>query len=166
MPIPTWVPGQVLAAADVNSWFVPLSATRTTDQSVTSSTTLVNDNTLFLPLAVNAVYMVEAWLTYVSGTGADMKIDWSVPAGATFNYSMLHNEGGGTGFGNSDLLYQPGSTTFLIGSTGSQRCFMVRGNITTAGTAGNLQYRFAQNTSSATSATMKALSWLAAIRVG
>src|SRR5258708_21076330 len=64
MVAPTWVTGQVLAAADVNSWFVPLVAYKNADQSVTSSTTLVNDSALHLTISAGANYLMHCYLDY------------------------------------------------------------------------------------------------------
>ena len=59
MAIPVWVPGQILTSSDVNNWLAPNVAVKASDQSVASSTTLVNDTALVLNLAANATYVLR-----------------------------------------------------------------------------------------------------------
>ena len=59
MPLPTWTAGQVLAASDVNTWFVPLSIVNR-EHSRASNTSITADPHLLLALDANAIYQVEA----------------------------------------------------------------------------------------------------------
>jgi hypothetical protein len=81
MAVPVWVPGQVLAASDVNTWFVPLAAVKTVDQSVTSSTTLVNDNVLAVPVAASSTYEFRLFCWFQAAAGGDFKFQFAGPAG-------------------------------------------------------------------------------------
>jgi hypothetical protein len=166
LPVPTWVPGQVLSASDVNTWFVPLAVVKGADTARTTTTTLANDPDLVLAVAATSTYRFECWVRYTAAAGGDLKFQWTAPAGAALKYSSLHNEGGGTGFNNSDVVYALPDVVFIIGAgTGSERAFHMFGTLNIAGTAGNLQFQWAQNTSSASATTVKQYSRLVLERI-
>jgi hypothetical protein len=165
--VPTWVVGQVLTASDVNSWFVPLAAYKGADQSVTSSTTLVNDSALVVPVAANAVYDFSLRVFYTGGTTGtgDIITQLTVPSGTT---GLLRIAGL-----NLSLAFQYGYRTIPIAAlafggngTSTLEVCEITGTVTTSSTAGNLQFQWAQNTSSATATTVKAGSVLVAQRIG
>ncbi|MES4891417.1 hypothetical protein [Streptomyces sp. NPDC096012] len=54
---------------------------KTSDQSVTSSTTLANDSQLLLPVVANATYTLFLMCIFSGGTTGDIKFDWTVPSG-------------------------------------------------------------------------------------
>lgn len=168
MAIPTWAVGQVLTASDVNTWFVPLAAEKGADQSVTSSTTLVNDSALVVPVAASAVYDFDLQLFYTGGTtgSSDIKLAWTVPAATTIvGGALLVTNPLGVA-----LTYFTQSTpaTIFTASNGAANPLPVRlwGTVTTSSTAGNLQLQWAQNTSNGTATTVKAGSVLTAQRTG
>lgn len=167
MGIPTWTVGEVLSSSDVNTWFVPLAVTKTADQSVTSSTTLVNDNELLLSLAANAVYEFRCTLDYEGGTqgASDLKWGWSVPSGTIMRYTRIGIDTAGAstaGFMTTESSTVAGGTA----GAGSLKGVLMDGVIDTGSTAGTLQLKWAQNTSSATATIVHALSKLIAQRVG
>ena len=166
MPVPTWTVGEVLASADVNAWFVPLAAVRTSDQSVTSSTTLVNDDTLVLPIAASATYIFDCYMYFLAASGGDIKWTFAAPSGAVLDYYALHNEGGGTLLDNSATTYGASSTPNAAGGGGAAEAIGMHGTLAVSSTAGNLQLKWAQNTSSGTATTVKANSHLVLRRVG
>jgi hypothetical protein len=165
MPIPTWSVGQVLSASDVNAWFVPLAVIKPTGQPVTSSTALVNDNDLVLPVAASASYLFECVVSFTATSGGDLKWTWAVPAGASLLYQSLHNEGGGTGLNNSAVSYSDANTVPAAGNGATVESVTMRGNLTLSSTAGNLQLRWAQNASNAGATTVRAQSHLSLQRV-
>src|SRR5262245_15271614 len=85
MAAPTWVSGQVLTASDVNTWFVPIAAVKTANESVTSSTTLQNDDELFVSVAANSTYLVQCYIKCDGAATGDIKLNWTAPASATFD---------------------------------------------------------------------------------
>lgn len=153
---PTWEIGEVLTAAGVNAWLVPATQSRTADQSVTSSTALVDDNTLAAAVAANATYHVEAVLIFVGGTqgSSDLKIAWTAPAGVTMNWVAAGKNTGGTNTW-TDAQTTPGATVALGTSGATVRMAKIEGTLVTGATAGTLQLQWAQNTSSGTATTMK-----------
>jgi hypothetical protein len=166
MALPVWTVGQVLSAADVNNWLVPLAAIKPTSQNVISSTTFVNDSDLVLPVAASASYIFDCWLDFTSVSGADLKVTWAVPSGSSLLYQALHNEGGATGLNNSQLIYADTNTLFCAGNGATQVAAGLHGSLVTAGTPGNLQLRWAQNTSTASNTTIRLQSYLSLQRVG
>lgn len=166
MAVPVYTTGQVLAASDCNLWFVPLVAIKASDQSVTSSTVLVNDTALLLPLAANASY--EVWLEGfwfpVNGSATPgLTFAFTAPAGATFTYSQVTSDGAGKAVVVD--LSLAGDTGKLAAASGPFSPLSIHGICVMSSTAGNLQYQFTQNLSSATSTTMKAGSFITARRI-
>lgn len=167
MAIPTWVPGQVLSASDVNTWFVPQVAVKTSALAITGSTTLVNDPHLVLPVAASASYIMDlfVWFDGPGGTTADLKASFTTPASATWNFQILGVSP------TADLepsSFQPGSTPFVLATTGTgtSRGATIKGLIITSVTAGSIQWQFAQNTSNATAVTVHSNSYMTLWRVG
>ncbi|SRR6266581_3187782 len=167
MPVPSWVVGQILTASDVDSWFVPLAAYKTADQSVTSSTTLVNDSELVVAVAASAVYFVRCYLNFEGGTAgsSDLKWGWTVPASATFRYTWAgwNNTGSVARAGDGQTATDtPSSAT---AGAGNLHGVMMTGTLAVAASAGNMQFKWAQNTSSATSTIVHAQSALVLDRI-
>jgi hypothetical protein len=159
--------GQVWGASDVNNWALPVAAYRTSTQSVTSSTTPVNDNQLSVSVAANAVYRVELCLTYTADTAGDLKIGWAVPASATFAEAFFAGITSAGAASTDDVTAGTPSANPVFGGIGGGAAglhYIVM--LTTAGTAGTLQFQFAQGTSSATATILLAGSNLIAQRVG
>ena len=146
--------------ADLLVSMLPQWARKSSDQSVTSSTTLVNDSELFLPMVTNASYFYTGWMLYTGGSNTpDLKLNYFIPTGATILRSDWGHDAGTVSvtssidvsvLANTDRSLGAGSAATVIRSIYSQ------GEIITAGTAGNFQVRFAQNTSDAAAITMKA----------
>ena len=166
MGIPVYSIGQILDADDVNTWLVPKAVFKTADETVTSSTTLQNDDELVLPVAANAGYEFNCWVEYLATSGSDIKWSWAVPASATLEYSALHSEGGGTGFSNSHLVYADTDTPMAAGSAPTVTAISMRGKLSTAGSSGSLQFKWAQNTSGGTATHVRVKSWLRLDRIG
>ena len=165
MSPPVWTVGQVLAAADVNSWFVPLAVVKGSDQSVTSSTVQVGDTALFLPLAASCTYLWRANIYYEGGTQGSSDIQWSfaVPSGSNCRYSGVYQDTGG----NVVAPNLVGTSTNHAGSNGAgnYRSLQFQGHIATSSTAANFSLNWAQNSSNGTATIVHAYSWLMAQRV-
>lgn len=159
MAVPTWAVGQVLSASDVNEWFVPRVVIKPTDQNVTSSTTLVNDNALVLPLDSNASYFFFCYLLFEGGTSGSSDLKWSftLPGTATLRYHAIFNSGSGVVTVGVSFTGASTNNASTNGS-GSLRGLTMDGTIVSGATAGNIQLQWAQNTSSGTSTTVHAQS--------
>lgn len=167
MPVPTWSVGQVLAAADVNSWFVPLSAIKTADQSVTSNaSSFINDTELFVPIVATGSYQFECFLDYEGGTlgASDIQWSWNVPTGTFFRYTWAGNgTGGGTHAGDCQVAADAPSAS--SNGAGVLRGVAMHGTVVAGVNAGNLQMKWCQKTSSATSTIVHAQSCIVLRRI-
>lgn len=138
------------------------SAIKGSSQSVTSSTTLVNDAALVLALPANSTWKFTLDLLYQANTTANLKFGWTVPSGCTL--------AAGVNFADTTLVARLGqmnqSTVQPVGGNGATTPLsaLVSGTIVVSSTAGNLQLQWAQNTSNATAASVLAGSDLTATR--
>jgi len=168
MPIPTWAVGQVLAAADVNSWMVPLDINKAADQSITSNATPANDNTLVQAVPANVKYRFECVIFYSGGTqgSADIKFQFAVPASATYKCTVCFINTSGVQIAE---IYNDDTVTPALqagtGGAGNKRAILMKGTVTIGGTAGNFAFQWAQGTSNGTATTVHADSYLHLRRV-
>jgi hypothetical protein len=165
MPAPTWIPGQILASSDVNTWFVGRYAYKSADQSVTSSTTLVNDSALALAIDANATYMFQMYLDYEGGTlgASDFKFSFLLPATATLRYSHINPST--TGVVVCSTNTGAGLTVPGTGGAGALQGVTCLGTLNNGATPGTLQLQWAQATSSGTSTIVHAQSYMVLIRI-
>lgn len=146
----------------------PLSATRTTSQSVNNSTVFVADNTLLLALAANATYHVSAVFVVSGPQAADWKLQWTAPAGAAGTRFTHGPSTGATSVRANNINFRSAPlTTSLTYNTDGSEASVVREEIwlTTAGTAGNLTLTWAQATATVGNTTVQAGSFMSAQRV-
>lgn len=168
MAAPTWTVGQVLAAADVNTWFVPLIGVKASDTSRSNTVAQTNDPDLTVAVAANATYRILMWLNYEGGTqgASDLKIGMAVPASATLRTSCTYvNASGGAVV---EVYYASGGTALIPGTNGpgNIRGFRMVGTLITGASSGSLAVSWAQSTSSATATTLHTGSVLEAWRIG
>jgi len=158
--------GQKLTAAALDSFAAPLAVIKPSDQSVTSSTTLVNDTALVVPVVASATYLFDCFLDYEGGTlgAADLKISWSVPAGATLRYDQLYRNTSGNPVTWGEGTNGAGNT-MGTGGAGTRFAAIMKGSLVMSSTAGSLQLQWAQSTSSATATIVHAQSFLALWRI-
>lgn len=154
--------GQFVRASDVEiQW-----ARKTSDESVTSSTTLQNDDTLLLPVRASSVYRFTALVGYVGNTTGDIKLGFTFPSGATCHWAGKGASSSDDGYGTTGASKHSavfgevsGTATSFAGST-SNLAVLIEGILITGTTAGNLTLQWAQNTSNGTATTVKAGSFL------
>jgi len=165
--MPAFQAGQKLTAAALASFAAPLAVIKPSDQSVTSSTVLVNDTALVTPnLVASATYLFWCYLNYEGGTGgsSDIKWQWAAPAGATLRYGLAHvGQANNVDVGNT---YQASDIpTGRTQGAGVLSGAIMTGSLVMSTTAGSLQLKWAQNTSNATATIVHAQSTLALWRV-
>ena len=165
MPVHTFNVGDVLAASDVNSWLAPLAGVKSADQTISSQTTLVNDADMRFAMAATATYEFRVYLRYSSGTGQDWKSSFSIPAGAVCRFQRIGKDLSGN-FGSVTEQTDAGSVTSLGSGVGSILNANFIGVVATTGTAGNLVFQWAQNTSGAFNTTLYQYSYLVGRRIG
>lgn len=165
MPVKVWNVGDVLAAADVNAWLAPLAGVKSADQIITSTTTLINDADMRIAVAANSLYEFHVHMRYASPTGGDWKSSFSVPAGASASFQRVGLNLSGVFAGGFDS-----TDTSTVTSQGQGASTILAADFfgwaVTAGTAGNLIFQWAQNTSNAGNTTLFKNSFLTARRIG
>ncbi|WBB73226.1 hypothetical protein O7602_26660 [Micromonospora sp. WMMD1128] len=139
----------------------PQFAYKTGDQQVTNSTTKANDADLVLPVQANAVYAVEGTILYQGFAANDVGVDFTFPSGtmswgiSSLAPSVTTYTGEASGAGISAGASGSG---FVLGAAGLSNTLLalIKGTLSTGGSAGSLQFRFAQQSAAAsTSAIIK-----------
>lgn len=160
---PAVQPGQIIDEALLTS-MLPDTVTKAVTEPVTSSTTMQDDDELQVPVEANARYDVLLHLLHDSATAADITIGWSGPASATMNWAMIGAQVNTTSSGTvPDVTMQTriiSETQDLGGGASTGTYCLVHGTLTTAGTAGTLNFRWAQRVSNATATNVRAGSQL------
>lgn len=146
----TFNPGQVLEADDLNA-ALGIHRYKTADETISATTTLQNDDHLFAPVEANAVYSLYLTVLYQSGTTPDFKQAFTAPAGTTFESSWFLYNPGTVALGTTGAL---GSVTGLAG-TAANVPFILSATVFVGGTAGTVQWQWAQNTSDAGSTIVR-----------
>src|SRR6266568_4832093 len=168
MTAKVWNVGDVLTASDVNVFLAPLSGVKSANQIVNSGntgSTFVSDADMRFAVAANSIYEFHVYLRYSSPTGADWKSSFTVPTGASARFQRIGNNNSGTFGGASDTA--DGDTLASQGQgSGTIQDAQFFGWVATAGTAGNLIFLWAQNTSNAGNTTLYQYSYLTGRRIG
>jgi hypothetical protein len=125
--------------------------TKTADQASTvNTTTMEADNTLVFAMKANTTYAVSAWIPIDdSNTGADEQYTFVTPAGATLNLSTLRSS---VVAGTANITCNIIASAQACQDTGTVvnsaiDFIQVQGFVRNGGTAGNLQFEFAQRAS-------------------
>jgi hypothetical protein len=181
MALPTFSAGNRITAANLTALttaltnLTPVHARKPTDESVssgTTGTTMQDDNDLFVALRANTSYEIDLDLLYneATGTGIDLKAGWSFPTGCTLDLADAGAHVNWTGVASAlevewaawqNITTSP-SATITFGSNTSVFSMRAHGRINVGSTSGNLQFRWAQNTSAVGNLTVKAGSLLIA----
>lgn len=147
-----------------------LFARKTADESVTSSTTLQDDDHLTVSVSASAVYQIEMALIYDGDqTTGDLKFQFSAPSGSAFSYGMLspHTDQTSTTASAVKITEQTLAAASTLGCFGSGTNVVARafGLLVTGGTSGTFKLTWAQNGSSATATRLRTNSYLIARRM-
>lgn len=161
--------GAKIRASELNR-ALPLYGSATADTSKTSNTTLGDATGLAVALEADSIYIWDAYIAYDAGATGDLKLAWSVPSGTTGHWCMWGLSTATTGSIGDMVAIRAtsyGATTLTLGGSASFSGFLAArgaGYIDTAGTAGNFQLQFAQNTSNGTSTILKGGSWVRVVK--
>lgn len=144
----------------------PLSIQKGSDEIVSNSSTLQDDDELLLAVAASLSYQFFVDITMQAGTTADFKWALTFPTGATLTFV-------GPGWDTSLAFVPSGSGSYTSGSAitsggagiGSNRGIILRGTLNTGANAGNLRFQWAQNTPTVENTVVKAGSWMIARRL-
>lgn len=167
-PFPTFPAGHEPTAGEMQA-ILPLYVRKGADQSVTSSTALVNDSALFQSVLANATYEMYAFLIYDGASGTNLKIAFYGPSGATLDWMQDGNTGGNTSAGGTtwwgyNTISTNNSTYGTVGA-GSKLACRPSGLLITSSTAGTFGLQFAQGGSNATAVHVFTGSWMILRRV-
>lgn len=137
---------------------------KSADETVNGSATVQDDNDLFFAVAAGETWVCEFHLSITTGATPDFKFAITVPSGATVTYSVLALSGANVANLNPSRATASGAELTLISTPGVIDA-LVRAVVVNGATAGNVQLRWAQNTSDASNTTVEDGSWLRAERL-
>lgn len=169
--LPTLAAGTEPTAAQWQT-LLPLFARKASDQSVTSSTTLVNDNDLLVSVAASAVYELSLLLIGINAGGSsagDLKYAFTQPTGSSCSYAQAGPHVNWPPAVATDFEIEwaarsadTGSptTTTAIGLTTTAFGVHIKGILVVGANAGTFRLQWAQNSSNASSSTLKAGSYM------
>lgn len=144
---------------------------KTADETVTSSNVLQDDDELKIPLLPNSIYEFELCAFFDAATTGDIKAAFTVPAGSVIICRTVMPASAASSAPVtmvSSVMVASGAASNASGGigAGAKAAYGVRGTVITGGTAGNLQFQFAQSVSDPTATTVFTNSYLKATRVG
>jgi hypothetical protein len=181
MPVPVYQAGQVVGAADVNNWFVPLAAYKPATTGRSSTTTLTADPDLTVTVAANAAYDVTLYASYSTGatSGIGFRWGWIAPAGFSGWWGAMYRISGDTATGsNAGASSSPaGLWSDIASSSGAwpaaatpgdnkNHCLIVRGFLILGSTGGAFTFRWAQDNSNGTALNLNYASKMILLRAG
>ncbi len=144
--------------------YPPLVARKTANENVNNSTVLQDDDHLAIAVEANAVYLMEAFLLYSTDPAADIKLQFTGPAGATLDWGRGGIDSGATttttGASKTAIAIAAAVTLGGITSNTTQLFAMPRGTLVTAGTAGTFRLQWCQQAGVANNSTLYAQSWV------
>lgn len=163
--------GQVITA-DMLNRILPRQVSKSTPESVTSSTTLQTDDELTYNVEAGRTYLVVAHLSVTGAAAGDIKVDWTVTGGLA---QLKPRECLGPGINTTDATatasaantvginrasMQDLTTAVAYGLDGTAASAIREEFVVAATTAGVLTMRWAQNASSGTATVVGAGSHL------
>lgn len=147
---------------------LPTTIRKPSNESVTLSTALQDDDHFAFTVAANSVYTVESFISYTGAAdpAGGLQMAFSGPAGATFEWSNF-----GTNIAvaapNTLLTYNVVVEAIAAGSPrsvgtngGTAMSCQPAGTLVTSGTSGTFRFRWAQSVSNATATVVRANSWM------
>lgn len=144
----------------------PIYVVKSIDEALPSSLTVQNDDELLAAVQASATYEVELRLIYTAHGGAgtgQIKIQWSAPASATFDYSVIGPNIDTVPPGAMDVrTWSLASSPAVYGAGGAAvpTHLLMSGTLITSASAGTLQFQWAQANVDAIATTVKAKSRL------
>lgn len=167
MAAPVISTGDIPPASTWNTWFVNiLFARKTADESLASSTTLQDDDHLFVSVEASATYHAVIECHDLAQPAVGMKIGFTGPAGYSFVGNANGPSTGTTSLQDRYGLEIVSGTPLSFGGVASNNIpISIQGLVITSGTAGTFRLQWAQSTSNASGTTMKAGSFMLLRRV-
>jgi hypothetical protein len=172
MPLPVWVPGEVMASSDVNSYFVPQAVVKASTTARPSNTTITADPALTVTLAAGGLYEIRCMVYFAGGNAVGyLQWNWTTPGSGFFSYLATYAaQGGGVDAGYSNIVagVQLGAASVVgpawTSGTGTPWCVFMTG-LANGGTGGALTFNWAQASSNATATSVLSNSYIVATRI-
>lgn len=167
-----WTAHDILTASDLNDAIqacIPMCVVKGTTESVTSSTTLQDDDELKLTLPVGT-WLIRTELTVGGATAGDIKIAYST-TGTMTHLGVRNYYGAATSTSNTgDTTVRANggnaiTTGVPYGTDGSNRSAIRESFVLDVTVSGDLTVQWAQNSSSATATQVFAGSYMTATQV-
>jgi hypothetical protein len=124
---------------------------KTTTETVNNSTTLQDDDELFITVEANKDYIFDMVFLFDSGTTPDFKYAFSVPSGASLIGQEL------SGAGGVDNITETGDT---ISGSGAYRAVKITSILQVGANAGTVTFQWAQNTANASDTNVSSGSYI------
>lgn len=140
-----WTTGEKFTAAKLNSF---KTAYKAIDQTVTNSTTLVNDDDLLFSIGANETWGFIIFMLFSGTTGGDLKASLTFPSGAVTPWGRI---GANTSIAYDGIGFDApvsGSSNFGFGGNGAGNTMtsIIFGTCFNSITAGSVRLQFAQAT--------------------
>ncbi len=168
MGFKTFSVNEYLSSGDTNAYFAQQQVARkTADESVTSSTSVQDDDHLSMTLNANTNYWVDGHLITDGAVGGDIKLQFVVPSG-TIRWLANGPVSGATGtVTDVDRNVRVGSVSTIMGTiaSGTNSVVLIFGIIRTGASGGTFKLQWAQGTSSGTATRVRANSFLRCVRM-
>ncbi|MDW8270800.1 MAG: hypothetical protein RML15_00080 [Bacteroidota bacterium] len=154
-----WMP--LISTISANSTIV--TRYKTSDESVSNSNVLQDDDHLFTLAGANEIWEFEGMIDFGSTSSTPgVTFGLSVPTGATYKLSYHSNDGSPTAFRAGVL--SSGSASLGISAGGAAVVF-VRGIVIMGNTSGTIRLQWAQSTADATPTVARASSYIKFTRI-
>jgi hypothetical protein len=141
---------------------------KTATESVTNSTTMQNDDAFAFGVAVNSAYAVESFLPYdgAADPAGGLKMGFTGPTGASLYFANFGANGtgspGGTLTDQNVVVegFAAGSPRGVGTNAGTIMSCTPTGVVVVGGTAGTVQFQWAQRTANATATRILSAAWM------
>lgn len=127
---------------------------KTADETISNDTVLQDDGQLKFTVPANSVYYFIQLVKFISTAVADIKMNWSLPAAASIEYQT---QASGTTYTTAGNL--------VLSGTGGNIVRTLNGIVIIGATAGEVQYRWAQQTAEVSDTKVLKDSCLLAFRI-
>lgn len=136
-------------------------ARKTANEVVNNSTTFQNDDHISFTVAANGWYALEGYFVYTSPGTADIKFNWTGPAGTSLFWTNFAVNTAALAEYNVVVegLNAAGSARGVGGNDATTMSMQPKGVVVVSSTAGTFQLQWAQNAAVASATTMLAGSW-------
>jgi hypothetical protein len=133
--------------------------------TIQSNTTQTADPELTVNVEANATYLITTYIAYATDPNADIVFGWDFPSGALLSWTPAALSGQGTG-DTGTIRMVSGATSFTITTaTSAQQAAIATGTIIIGSTAGVVDFKWAQATSTAANTSLVKGCWIRLERV-